>query len=145
AREAKRKQKQQATVSLVIKGPDKQLVIAPAAETPEFAVRAAAEEIYTRALEMRASQVDIGPTGKDGLYAASFLIDGVRQTGEPMPAQNAARIMDFWKSSAKLDVADRRRKLSGAVTVEKDTFKHNLRGSSIGAQGGMRGTRVVDP
>ncbi len=150
AREAKRAAKRQAKVTLVIKSADEKgklsvLVAAPQTDTPEYEVRAAAESLYEKAIEARASQVDIGPTGKDGQYAVSFLVDGVRQAGEAMPAAGALKIMDFWKSAAKLDVADRRRKLVGTVGVEKETTKHSMRVTSIGAQGGMRVTLLLDP
>ena len=53
-----------------------------------------------KALEVRASQVDIVPTGKDSTYAISFLVDGVRQSGDTLPGPGAQKLMDFWKSAA---------------------------------------------
>ncbi len=145
AREARRAAKLQAKVSLVIKGPDKALVVAPQADTPEYEVRAAAESIFLSSLEQRASQTDIGPAGKDGMYGVAFLIDGVRQAGDTMPAASALKIMDFWKGAARLDVADRRRKLQDTVTIEHEMTKHNVRVTSIGAAGGMRLTLLFNP
>ncbi len=143
--------KGQAKVALAIRGPDEKgkftvTVPAPQAETPEYAVRTAAEQVWIAAGVARASQFDIGPTGKDPQqYGVSYLVDGVRQAGEVMPAQNASRIMDFWKAAAKLDVADRRRKQTGNVQVEQGSMKRVGRVTSIGAQGGMRLTVLFDP
>lgn len=127
------------------KGKFTKTVAAPVVDTPEMEVRVAAEKIYATALKSRASQIDFGPVGTDGSYGVKFLVDGVYQPGETMPAQNAGRIMDFFKSCAGLDVADRRRKLQGVCQFEDPAGKHTERITSIGAQGGMRLTLLMDP
>ncbi|MBX3376350.1 MAG: Flp pilus assembly complex ATPase component TadA [Phycisphaeraceae bacterium] len=144
-RAAKAEAKKQGKVELVIKSPDKSTLAAPMAETPEFEVRVAAEGIVTKALDVRASQADIGPSGKDTNYAVSYLVDGVRQPGQTIPGPNAIKIMDFWKSAGKLDLQDRRRKLTADVSIERGVDKHTLRVTSSGAQGGMRMTMLFDP
>jgi type II secretory ATPase GspE/PulE/Tfp pilus assembly ATPase PilB-like protein len=149
ASQAKKAAKLQAKVALVLKSPDEKgklsvVVAAPQADTPEYAVRVAAEALYLKALQARASQIDIGPA-KDNTYGVSLLIDGVRQPGEAMPAADALKIMDLWKGAAKLDVSDRRRRLQGNVGVEQEGAKHTLRITSIGVQGGMRLTVLIDP
>jgi type II secretory ATPase GspE/PulE/Tfp pilus assembly ATPase PilB-like protein len=145
ARAAKAQAKRAGKAELTIKGADKQVVGVPQAETPEFEVRVAAEAIAIKAMELRASQADVAPTGKDSTYGASYLIDGIRQPGETMPAQNAIRIMDFWKSAAKLDLTDRRRKQTGDVNVERGVDKAKFRIVTIGAAGGVRLTMLMDP
>jgi type II secretory ATPase GspE/PulE/Tfp pilus assembly ATPase PilB-like protein len=145
AREAKAAAKRAGKVELVIKAPDKSTVAVPEKETPEFEIRAASEAIALRAIEMRASQADLAPTGKDGTYGASYMVDGVRQPGEALPAAMAIKVIDFWKGAAKLDVTDRRRKLTGDVTIERETEKLRVRLSSLGTQAGMRLTMVFDP
>jgi type II secretory ATPase GspE/PulE/Tfp pilus assembly ATPase PilB-like protein len=147
---AKAAAKVQAKVALNIKGPDDKgkftkLVTAPAAETPEYEVRTAAETIFISAQKARASQFEIGPTGKDNLYGVSLMVDGVRQAGETMPAANAARIMDFWKSAAGLDVNDRRRRQQAMLSAEEGVLKTIARVTSIGAQGGMKVTVLLNP
>jgi type IV pilus assembly protein PilB len=146
-RAEKAKVKQQATVTLKIQGPTKQLVPAPDADSPEFGIRAAAEALYSRAMEARATQIDVGPVGgRENAYGAVLLVDGVAQAGgDPMPAADALRIMDFWKACAGLDVADRRRKQSGQVTVTADEITHTLKVTSMGSAGGMRLTMLFDP
>ena len=141
--------KGQAKVALAIKGMDEKgkytiAVTPPQAETPEYEVRTAAEQAWIGAGVARASQFDIGPAGKEGQYSVVYLVDGVRQGGELIPAANAARIMDFWKGAARLDVADRRRKQTGAVEVEQGSMKRSARITSIGAQGGMRLTALFE-
>lgn len=146
AREKKALAKLQAKVALTIRGPDKQSVPAPQPETPEYEVRLAAEDVYLKSMAARASQTDIAPTGKDNMYSVSVVVDGVRQSVEAgvMPVANAVKIMDFWKAAAKLDIADRRRQLTGSVGVEKDGVKHACRVVSAGVPGGMRLTLVYD-
>ncbi len=92
----------------------------------------------------RATQVDIAPTGKDGAYAPSFLIDSVRHPGDSLAAQPAAKVMDFWKAAGKLDVNDRRRKLTADIVVAQGIESHKVRVSSIGVPGGMRLTMLFD-
>lgn len=143
-RAAKKEAKQAVEVKLVIRGADKQVVPAPPSDSPEAVVRVAAEEVYLGAIAARASQVDVVPV-KDGAYAVSRLIDGVRAQQDPMPAQQGLAIMDFWKACGKLDVADRRRKLTSEIVVDHKTTRHKVRLTSIGVSGGMRLTMLFDP
>lgn len=140
----------QAKVALTIRSPDEKgkytvTVPAPMAESPEYAVRTAAEQTWMNAVKARASQLDIGPTGKDNQYGVSYLVDGVRVGADVLPAQNAAQIMNFWKAAAKLDVSDHRRKQMGHVQVEQHEVKRIGRVTTIGVQGGMRLTILFDP
>jgi type II secretory ATPase GspE/PulE/Tfp pilus assembly ATPase PilB-like protein len=143
AREAKAAAKKQAKVELSIKKPDKQLLTAPEAETEAYAVRSAAEGVYMKAIERRAQQVDLAPAANN-VYAVSYLIDGVRQPGEPLPAPEAIKIIDFWKTATNLDVNDRRRQLAGDCIVEHSGVTHNVRIMTSGGQAGMRLTMVFD-
>ena len=145
AREAKAAAKRQGKVELVIRGMDKKELPAPEKDTPEFEVRLGAESIVLRGMQVRAAQLDVAPTGKDSAYGVSYLVDGVRQPGDTLPGANAIKVIDFWKSAAKLDVADRRRKLMGEVMLERFDQKHKLRVVSSGTQGGMRMTVLFDP
>ncbi|MBL8759177.1 MAG: Flp pilus assembly complex ATPase component TadA [Phycisphaerae bacterium] len=145
--EARKKAKGAGAVKLAIKGPDKAEVPAPPANTPEYELRSAAEAVYISALSKRASQVDIAPVpgAKDGAYAPSFIVDSVRQPGEQMPGPAAFKLIDFWKTAAKLDVNDRRRKLVADIAVSQGADSHKVRVTSIGVQGGMRLTLLFDP
>lgn len=146
-RAAKDAARKQGTVALVIKSPDKSLVAAPSASTPEFEVRVAAEQLFIKGLEARASQVDIAPVAgaREPSYQVSYLVDGVRQAGETIPPATALKLMDFWKAAGKLDIADRRKKLVADVSVEQGTTKKKVRLTSSGTQAGMRLTMLFDP
>ncbi|MBA4038842.1 MAG: hypothetical protein C0468_00665 [Planctomyces sp.] len=125
--------------------PDKSVLPPPTADTPEAEVRLAAESVYLRAMASRASSVEIRPTGKDQSYAPVFIVDGLQTPGDPLAAQSALAIIDLWKLGAKLDVADRRRKLQGTLDVEHAGAKHRVRITSVGVAGGMRLTMLIDP
>lgn len=144
----KKKDKQAASSGkseLVIKGPDKAAVPVPAAETPELATRLTAEALVLRSIVSRASQVDLAPTGKDNAYGETLLVDGVKQAGQTLPAADAIKVIDFWKSAGKLDIADRRKKLTADVNIEKGELKKKVRVVAAGVQGGMKLTLLYDP
>jgi type II secretory ATPase GspE/PulE/Tfp pilus assembly ATPase PilB-like protein len=150
AKAEKEAAKLQAKVTLTIKGPDDKgkLTVAvppPTPETPEFEVRIAAEELFSKAVEARASQLDLVPTGKDNTYGVSYLVDGVRQAGDTMPGANAIKLMDFWKSVGRLDTTERRRKQTAMVSVERDTTKKLVRVTTVGGAKGMQMTMLFDP
>mgnify|MGYP000939476400 FL=1 len=145
ARKAKEQEKLAGKAELVIRSPDKSVVQVPQTGTPEFDLRVQAESIYSRAGQARASQVEFLPTGKDGQYQTRMLVDGVPVNSDPMPGADALRIMDFWRAAAKMDLADRRKKQMGEVTVERSDLKRKVRVTSIGAQSGMRVTMLFDP
>lgn len=147
AREEKAIAKKQGKVELTIKRPDKSVLSVPDAESEAFAFRVAAEALYTQGTAARASQVDILPTGKDNMYAVSYLVDGVRQSGEPMPAANALKVIDVWKSAGNLDLADRRRPLIAEFQVLSTgaAAPRQMRVMTSGTQGGVRMTLIFDP
>jgi type IV pilus assembly protein PilB len=132
-------------VEYAIKSPDKSLVPVPLADSPEFPVRVAAEALLQKMLISRATQVELVPTGKDNTYRPQFLVDGIPSQGDAIPGPDALKIMDFWKGAAKLDLAERRKKLQAEVTFEKDELKRKLRVTSQGVQAGMRLMLMIDP
>jgi len=144
ARTARASAKLQGKASLVIRGPDGVTIDPPEKETPEFQVRVAAEALFINAMEARASQVQLLPTGKDNAYVVQLLVDGVRQRADALPAADAIRVMDFWKAAAKLDTQDRRRKLTGKAVVGEDAMAREVRVESIGTSAGMRLTMAFD-
>lgn len=144
-----KKDKNAGKVKLAIRGADEKgkftkLLPTPAAETPELEVRVASEGVYEKFLRQRALQVDFAPAS-DGAYSIKPNVDGVFLAGENVPAPMAAKIMDFWKAAAGLDVADRRRRLQGICQVDDGTAKHTVKVISIGAQGGMKLSLQFDP
>lgn len=146
AASAKRKaEKLAATVSLEIRDPSGSVIPAPPKEAPEYEVRAEAEQIFSKARDMRARRLIITARQQDKPSSAELIIDGVRHPGEQYSAQKAKAIIDFWKFAAGLDVKDVRRRIVGKCTVIRDDVKTQIRMISIGHQGGLRLTMQFDP
>lgn len=145
--EAKARKKQAALAKasqLGIRRPDKSQVEVPDKEAPTYETRMAAEELVLSAKKARASQVDLAPVSKEA-YGSSFLVDGVRQAGRQMPIAEAAKIIAFWKDAAGLDVEDRRRKLTGDLTLIQFDTPQSARVTASGSSQGMRLTVLFEP
>lgn len=132
-------------VELVMRASDKSTLAVPDTDSPEFQVRLAAEQAFLSGLEARATQIEFAPTGKDNAYAVIYVVDGVRQQAASMPGADALKIMDVWKAAAKLDVADRRRKQTADLTVDRGDSRKKVRVYSIGSQAGMKVTLSIEP
>ncbi len=138
-REAKKSAKEAGTVQLKIVNAEKVTAPVPEKETAEYEIRATSEDLFIRAVDMRASRFEIAPLGGDGEYAIAATVDGVKQGIEKMPAQNAVKMIDFWKAAAGLDVQDRRRAQRSEATVSKDDiWHHQVRLDTIGGQAGPK-------
>lgn len=135
--------KSAATVSLILKGPDG-ILKAPQQESPEYLIRAEAESLFIKAKDNRASRVVISAKQGEG-SSAVLMIDGVKHPGEQFTTQQAKSIIDFWKSTAGLDVKDVRRRLIGKVTVSRFEINTAVKLVSIGQQGGLKLTMQFDP
>lgn len=145
ADQKKKAKKEKHASELGIRRPDKTNVPVPDKETPEYDVRIRAEQLVLRARAARSTQLDIMPTGRDNAYAATFLVDGVRQPAETMPAAEAVTIIDFWKGAGGLDLSDRRRKLSADLNIVQFDHPTPIRLTTSGGQGGMRLSILFDP
>jgi len=144
-REQRKAARQIGSSELTITGASKTKIQAPPKESPELAVRIAAEQVVIKGYEHHASQIDIVPTSESA-YAVSLLIDGVRQAGDALPASDAVKIIDFWKSCAGLDLEDRRRKLTGSVKISGESITDaDLKISTSGTKGGMKMTVLFNP
>lgn len=145
AREAKKSAKEAGTVQLKIVSSGGKTAEIPEKETPEYEVRALAEDALIKAVESRARLYEIAPAG-EGVYAVTALVDGVRQLLEKIPAPNAVKIISFWKASAGLDVQDMRRKQIAEITASKgDIWHHQVRLETIGGQAGPKLTLKFNP
>ncbi len=139
------KDKNAGKAELAIYKPDKSRVGVPSADTPELAVRVAAEQIVIKARDARAQQLDLAPGGKDKPYVLSMLIDGVREGGEQMPAQDAVRVIDFWKAAGGMDVQDRRKRQTGDIKIERGEEHFVARTRTQGGQAGMSLSMIFNP
>lgn len=145
SKKAKAEAKHAGTAELGIRTPGGETLRVPEKETPDYAVRVAAEGVLLRSKEARASEVVIRPTGKDQAYGVVFLIDGVPTADRTLPAAEAVQIIDFWKTAGGMDVNDRRRKQAAKVQITHHDRKHSLRLVSAGGQAGMMLTMMLDP
>lgn len=145
AKQAKADAKQLGSSELVVRGPDKVPVPPPNRETPDFAVRLAAEQFIIRAQAARATRFELAPTGKDNAYRVVHTIDTLQVPAESIPGAEAIPMIDMWKGVAKMDVQDRRKKQVADLTIEKGSEKHKMRVTAIGVQGGMKLQGTFDP
>lgn len=138
--------KQAGTVQLQIVGPGKTTVAVPDKETPEYEIRAKAEEQFIPAAEGRARMFEFAPIDKDSNYAVTMTVDGVKQPIEKMPGAQAIKLIDFWKASAGMDVSDRRRKQQEMITVGRgEIWSKPIRVSTIGGKAGPKLTLLIEP
>lgn len=144
ARKAAKGKKGEGKVTLTFRMPDKSALTPPLAETPEYQTRVMAEDLFLKPMAARASQVDLAPVSKEA-YQISTLVDGIKVTGEQVPAAAAIRMIDFWKTTASLDVNERRKRLMGDATVESAAGKNKVRVTAAGVPGGMKMSLVFDP
>ncbi len=143
AKADKEKDRRAKEVSLVFR--TKQGVIEPPErETPEFSIRAGAEDMIIKAMDARANRFDLMPVSEQ-TYSYSYVVDGVRQAGSTMSAPEAVAAIDFFKKAANLDVNDRRKRQVGDIAMERLNIKHKLRVTTMGAQGGLRLGVVINP
>jgi len=144
-RDDKREAKKLGTSELTIVGPNKMKIIPPEKESSSYAVRVAAEESVIHGHIANASQIDIIPVNENS-YAVSFLVDGVRQAGEQLAKADAVLIIDFWKKCAGLDASDRRRKLTGFISISSEKMSsQTLKIVSSGSKNGMVLTMIYNP
>lgn len=144
-RSDKKEAKKLGNSELVIIGANKMKIVPPDKEATAYAVRVAAEEVVINGHNAHASQIDIIPAN-ESTYAASMLVDGVRQAGEPLAKADAIQIIDFWKKAAGLSVEDRRRKLSGYITISSEKISSmSLKMVASGSKNGMVLSVVFNP
>ncbi|MGV6815489.1 MAG: ATPase, T2SS/T4P/T4SS family, partial [Phycisphaerales bacterium] len=144
-RDEKKEAKKLGNSELTIVGASKMKIMPPDKESPMYAVRVAAEEIVINGHNAHASQIDLHPANEN-TYAASMLVDGVRQPAEPLAKADAIQIIDFWKKCAGLNVEDRRRKLTGEVSLTSETISNvTLKLISSGSKNGMTLSMVFNP
>lgn len=141
------KEKAAKGISLAFRGPNGPVAPPLDAESPEYAVRVAAEELYTTMMTARALRLDMVPVpGKKGVYAAVGTVDSVRKPLMQLPADQASNVIDYYKHAAGLDVKDRRRKLSGELEIgPQGGHLIPLGLTTAGTSAGMRLSLVVEP
>ncbi len=145
AREQKAAAKLAGTAELAILKPNKKLVTVPQSDAPEYPVRVAAEQLVIKAMEIRASHLDVLPASRDGAYGVRYLVDGVAQPGETLAPQDAGPIIEFWRGAAGMDLADRRKQQTGLITIKKDDLDTKAKVTAIGGSSGLRLSMKINP
>jgi general secretion pathway protein E len=107
----------------------------PQKEDPTFPVYIGVEQVLLAAISRRASRVDLASA--QGGVATSMLVDGVRTKGEPLPSDLGNAVIDMIKRLAGLDVADRRRRQTGAFGVTSASGSSRLTITTIGSSSGQ--------
>jgi len=105
--EARRTRRGIAAAQVSFTGPGGESRPVPEKDDALFPVHMRVEELLVPALERRASRVEILPT-RNGI-AATALVDGIRATLAKLSPEETPAILDYIKTQAGLDVADRRR------------------------------------
>ncbi len=131
-----------ATVAILGKGGQKLEV--PTGDDPRTKAHMTLEDVLNYALPRGADRVDIMADAKQG--GLSVQIDGVRY---PQPGLDPTVIMtliDYLKEHAGLDLAERRRKLTGQVRVDTtETGQHVLSLTTYGSTRGLNMGIEFDP
>jgi len=140
----RKKKSAAATSTMFFKGAPGVLPV-PEKDTPEYELRIFGESLISRALDQRASRLDIAVLNEQA-YGATIVVDGVRSALEQMPKARAIQVIDLYKRAAGLDVEDRRKKQRADIQVGQtgaSTIPVNV--STIGASAGQRLTLTIDP
>lgn len=150
AAKAKDKGPKAGKTRLTIAGSDKQVIPAPIETAPEYAIRAAAENVVIKALESRATQIDILPAAAAAgqaaqSYQVQMMIDSVPTKGEMLDLPTTLKVVNLFKSAAKLDTAEMRKKQQGMFTVELAGTKTSIRITTQGASSGIRTQMLFNP
>jgi type II secretory ATPase GspE/PulE/Tfp pilus assembly ATPase PilB-like protein len=107
----------------------------PQKEDPALPAYMALEQVLLGPIAARATRVDL-VTAQQGV-AVSMLVDGVRTKRDALPPDTGNAAVDLLKRLAGLDVADRRRRQTGACKVEVDGAKTTLSITTIGSSSGQ--------
>ncbi len=94
------------------------------------------EKILGDALEMRASDILINPTGES--TQLRFRVDGILRTVDNIQTEESVKIVNSIKAISSLDVAEKRRTQDGAFTVKTDAGPVSLRTASAGVLHGEK-------
>lgn len=122
--------------------PDGATTRVPEKDNPLLPTHVLAEDMLGPASTARASKVEI-LVGASGT-TISQIVDGVRYKRPPVPAEAGAKLIDYLKGIARLDLADRRRRQSGRMQMKGPGGKTDLDLTTEGSSTGMRLTIEFD-
>ena len=117
----------------------------PAGSDPNAEAHAKLEEIFGFAFPRGAQRIDINVGAKT--TSTVITVDGFTYPQEEMDSKTGLQVVDYLKSTAKLDVEDRRKKQVGELYLEEGEAKnsHLIRLITIGSTQDITATLMVDP
>jgi len=122
----------------------------PEKESPLHQIHMLAEDLISPALSSRATRVELAVSPKG--CAVSHTIDGVRYKRDPIPAEQAVKLIDYIKDIAGLNVEDRRRQQTGPFALNGPNGEVQCHAITAGSSSGQvlriefnRAERVVKP
>lgn len=108
----------------------------PVKEDPLYPTHLLAEDLLGPAVAARASRLEVTVT-PNGATAAQT-VDGVKYKRESMPADAAAKLVDYLKDAAALDVQDRRKRQVGTFKMTSGELRSDITITTEGSSTGLR-------
>lgn len=114
----------------------------PLKDDPLLPIHVLAEDLLGPAVASRASRLEliVGPSGTTILQT----IDGIKYKRQPLPTESGTALIDFFKSIAKLDVQDRRRRQSGLFHMSSTGAPIAISLATEGSSTGLRALLEFD-
>lgn len=120
------------------------LLDVPPSQDPLSAPHHRLEELLSYAFARQAQRIDIKANSKTA--AVAIWIDGVAYPQVDLMPTEAVAVIDYVKHGARLDVADRRRKLNSTLRIDTDqTGRHELAVTTCGSMRGLEMMIDIDP
>jgi general secretion pathway protein E len=130
--------------SIVLMKKDETRLPAPSRDNPNAEAHTLLENLLDFALPRNADRIDVVVEPSKAMIVAR--IDGVSYPQPDVEPALAMRLVEYLKSSAGLDLAERRKKLSGLLKVDGgDLGRHTLDLSTSGSTRGLSLIVNIDP
>lgn len=137
-------QRQQAKATVILKGPDGQLVDIPLGDDPLVPVYEALCNLLDFALPRRADRIDMVADANH--TTLSVHIDGVKYPQTKLDPRVGLGLIDYLKKHAGMDVEDRRKKQTGKLELTiSDLGKQKFELTSIGSIKDLNLTIEINP
>jgi general secretion pathway protein E len=131
----------QGAVQLV--GKNGSLLPAPATDDPTLPAYEAVQTMFTDPLRRNAERIDLAPA--DGQANVRYVVDGVGYAGNAIDGGRAAAAIEYIKSAAGMNIAEKRKPQMGNMKVSLDGQKHELQIQTAGSAAGEQLRATVDP
>ncbi len=116
----------------------------PLPSEERYEVHLRAEEVLDAALARRAQAVNI--VGGDSGFAVTLSVDGVDHKHSQLSANEGLRVVDYLKAHCGMDLADRRKQLTGTCKVDSAANgSHEMKVQTAGSPRGVERIVRFDP